>query len=285
MNRIVTSIPNESHIKYLKSMGFKNFNIHLLDQNTTPQKIKQIIASTGVSVKSIHVPYSDTEKVLLENINKTESIHYGAMISELLYSNEPIYLVCHTELGSSVYNTPEMLYTIVNRIDKLLSAHSHTILAIENTMIFNSLTQTISQSALPDYSKLIKELKKQSKYPDRICSVLDICHAQSTIYAIKKIFPYWKINLESYFKEAKDICSVMHLSNSYNYGYTPSSHGIGFDDDSTDELHTLDYINKLYETYIPNALFVYEISEHDYSERIELQKTINSMKKIGRNPF
>lgn len=285
MSKSVTSIPNESHINYLKNMGFNDFNIHLLDQSLTPQRIKQIVASSNINVRSIHVPYSESERVLLENIKKTDSIHYGAMVSELLYTKDPIYLVCHTELGSSIYNNPDMLYTLINNINKLLATHPHTILAIENTMIFNSVTKSISQSALPDYSKLIAEIKKQSRYPDRICSVLDICHAQSTIYAIKKIFPYWKISIEEYFKEAQGICSVMHLSNSYNYGYTSSTHGIGFDDDFTDELNTLDYINELYEKYIPDALFIYEISEHDYSKRIELQKTVSSMKKIKRDPF
>lgn len=284
-NKIITAIPDEKQILQLKDMGFNDFNIHMVDKTITPQRIKQIVVSTGINVKSIHAPYSDSEEVLVENIDKYGAVHYAAMTAELLAKDEPIYLVCHTEFGATEYNHPDYLYKLSSSIDDLLNTHPHVILAIENTMLFNSYTQTISQSALPDYSKAIKTIKDLCDHKDRICSVLDVCHALSTIYAIKKVFPYWKINLEGYFSEAQDICSVIHVSNSYNYGYNANSHGVGFDSGFHDETGRLKHIVNLYEKYIPNALFVYEISESNYSERKELKNTIAAMEYLGFDPF
>lgn len=284
-NRIVTSIPNEKYISDLQKLGFSDFNIHLLDKSASPQKIKQMAVSSGINVRSVHVPYSDTDKVLIENIDRYGTMHYAAMTAELLAADQPVYIVCHTELGKTAAEHPEMIYNISTSIDELLSAYPHVILAIENTMIFNSFTMSISQSALPEYTEIIRQIRFTSNYPNRVCSVLDICHASSTIYTLKKIFPYWKINLEDYFTASSDICSMIHLSNSYNYGYTSTTHGVGFDSNCSDENLALKNIMNMYESYIPDALLVYEISESSYSKRTELKNTMKTMKQIGYEPL
>lgn len=283
MSKLATVIADETNIRYFTSLGFTDFNLHLIDYKKTPQEIKRIISASNINVRSIHVPFSDSDRVLIENIDKHNSIKYTAEIAELLYKDEPIYVVCHTQMGRTAADNPIILYTLVNSIDNLLAAYPKIIIAIENTMIFNSDLRSISQGALPDYTDMIRSLRSFSKFPDRICSVLDVCHAQSTVYTIKKIFPHWKINVEEYFSVNRDICKLYHFSNALGHGYFNTTHGIGFDSNYDEDKDRLQYYIKLYEKYIPTALFVYEISETDYKNRDEFANTIKLMELCGIN--
>lgn len=282
---VVTTIANSKHIELLKGMGFSRFNLHLINKDVTPQQIKKIVSEADIDIISIHVPFSNSDQVLIENIGRYDAIPYTAQIANLLRKNEKIYVVCHTEMGKSIYEHPKMIYNISQSIDELLTAYPSIVLAIENTMIFNSFNRSISQGALPSYCDFVRLIKDKSKYPERICSVLDICHAKATIYTIRQIFSDWSISLEDYFKKNEGLCEVVHVANVYGTGYTKSTHGIGYDPAFMKDVSDLQSIINLFYTYIPDACFMYEISESDYDNRAELNNTMESMIKLGYDPL
>lgn len=284
-NTVATTIAKTEHLQLLKSLGFKEFNIHLLDKTISPQRIKQIVSAENIKVTSVHVPFSESDKVLLENIKDNTAFVFAAMTAELLRGKEMIYLVCHTELGKTQVEHPRMLFQLTQDINSFLSCHPHVILGIENTMILNSNTGSVSGSALPEYLDLVGFIRQNSDYPDRICAVLDICHAKSTIYSIKQMTGDWRINLESYFAKAKGICDILHVSNSTGHGYAKSEHGIGYDQSRSDDLLSLNSVIRLYRKYIPDAKFIYEISEKDYNERVELKNTMQAISRLGYDPI
>ena len=285
MSKAITCIADEKQLAELKNMGFSEVALHIIDKDITPQKMTQILSQSGMKTISVHAPFTDKKDVLIENLSECSAIHLAAMTADLLCKGEEIFVVCHTELGNTAAEHPEMLYKMIEDIDHFLSYPPNIVLAIENTMVFNSDTQSISQSVLPNYTEVIKAIKNRSKYPDRICSVLDICHAQSTVFAIKQLFPGWKITLADYFRVSTGVCRLIHFANSYAFGYTKATHGTGFNAELHDEKLKLQTAMKLIDRYLPDAKFVYEISESDYSNRVELNHTLNSMKRLGFEPF
>lgn len=107
----------------------------------------------------------------------------------------------------------------------------------------------------------------------RFESVLDITHALSSIRILNELKlnqESKEITLDTYFQKFKSTIGLIHLSNCIGFGYEKGKHGVGFDEDSKNELYK---ILNIYQKYNYRCPITIEVLENDYTDSISFEQT------------
>lgn len=182
--------------------------------------------------------------------------------------------------------TQNLIGEILNFVQYLLCIFPHITLAIENEMIINIDGITRLSCGPNDVPCFIRRVRKNlpENMRSRLGSVLDICHALSTIRIKNHIFGFDDnkdelLQLEKYFVSGIDTCLICHFNNLQHYGIG-KEHGTGF---FNEEERFFDFL-KLYQKYIPESDLVFEIREDDYSDAKNFENAIQLLKKNCNTP-
>lgn len=204
-----------------------------------------------------------------------------------------IYIVLHTELSLHCgNNNNETVKHITNEIKKMLDKYEHIIFLFENIMPleFDKTGFIINRNNfIDDNVLLVDELIKQlgKKYSTRVGTVLDICHAQSTIKYLKEIKRIFKKelniknNLKSYFKRNPYI-QIIHLNKAKGYGFG-ENHGLGYKITNSKDMKKLEQICKYHQIYTKNAAMCLEVKEDDYLNCVNYSNTKEALHSCFHN--
>lgn len=284
---IVSAIDKKEKGAYAAEWQILDRNKHIVDD------IMDIIPVSSVHTSLMNGQDVEIDKCLVNDYVNIASANYHCsklndafMAAEYCgdYQNRKVTVVAH--LSNPFIQQPSKMAQF---IEKFLNAYPHCDLAIENVLLMNKIGELCPGSECGTTSEFIQRVKKELSIDNqnRIGTVLDTCHALSTIRIKNLIKLNGKLNqlsiddeinqLENYFISNKGLCKIMHFNNASGLGIKKKEHGTVFEDKDYD-LFTK--ILEFYNTYIKEADFVIEIREEDYSNSINFKKTVNQLKTI-----
>lgn len=213
-----------------------------------------------------------------ESSYNIEKLTEGLKLAEYCgsYENRRVPVVVHMKNNVFPCSDDEVINCLVEMFEK----YPHTELAIENTMLVSKDGVIRTASLCGSVPNIVRRLKNKldEKYKNRIGTVFDICHALGTIRMLNRIYQILpmscvdeKAALEKYFKENADVCKILHFANASGYAINQSDHGVVF---HNNERELMLFLIDCYEKYIPNASFVIEVREEDYSDAKNFEKII-----------
>lgn len=179
---------------------------------------------------------------------------------------------------------------IAQFLEMMFEKYVHCQIAIENVMVMNSKHEfrtAFRHSSVPEVVKGIRE-EIRDEFKDRVWTVLDVCHALSSIRIEGLICEYENLffkkdekeMLKKYFIENKDICKIIHFNNARKLGINQRNHGVPFE--TIEDIELMKYLLELYYKYIPEADFVIEIMETDYTNAVNFQNTVKQLQSIEK---
>lgn len=213
--------------------------IHLMDtEPSTPKEVEIMtrnIAESGLKAVVIHSPMD--RKYILESFGNKEANERMHLVSKLAQNmhelnGEEIVVVIHQELSMEQLKDFGMIKRITGLMAELLKAYPNVKFAIENLQLIGiEGGQLISSGGFYDTPVKIAQYLRNKLNTDRIGTVLDTCHALSSVRIVKSLkeFNYYSdLCLEQYLEEYSDTLFLVHLSNAFNIGFD-MDHGRGFD--------------------------------------------------------
>lgn len=279
-------------LKARQSLVHDGCEIQLLDDFAANNKpVEDYLAILGEHVndiKIVHTPLCKNGDLMLEVVN-LEDLWYPkfkrilANTCELAdaigkKSKQEIGVIIHTGVNMrDLAIHPRFIYSIGLEFDELLARYSSIYFLIENVVLSTNLHQEFKcrNGALPNYVDIIDKLKSICEYPDKFKSVLDICHAISSIRMMHR----WErdISLEDYFDKAKNTIGLIHLAYVENLGLNPGEHGIPFIEETKADIVK---VFELYNKYNYKCPITIEIPEKDYTNCINYKRNREMIKDI-----
>lgn len=263
-------------------------------KNTTDYYIK-ILGEDIENVKVIHTPLSHKDKnyyidMTLESLLLDEYkliFHKVCSLAQIIAkrNNSEIIVVLHNSFNlNSIKILGYKYIDLINYLNLILNQYPNIKIGIENVIPIDGLKREVyfTNGALPSDVEVIRDIRRRLK-TDRICSVLDICHAISTINFMNLILCNEEDNLEltlkDFFALNEDIICLIHLSYAKGIGQGKTRHGQPFTSSNQD---ILEKIMDLYYKYNYNCPITIEVLEDDYvscSNYKITRDTINSYLK------
>lgn len=296
MRIIAKSIIREENLKG-KSKICRNIEIQLFDEFDRQESVKELYAKTisipNVRILAVHSPIVNNEGVNIEFIGNDDdykriakTIELAHMFSE--YYNERIKVIIHSALDIELLTKiPDIYNNILRFFGVMLAKYPNVDFCIENVIPVNkSKTDEIymRSNCLFDGIELVNKLNEIFK-TDRFGTVLDTCHALTTIRGLQNYFKDYpeitkQFSLEDFFVKNKDCVKLIHLANVINLGYDKGTHGILFKDD---DLPLMQEILGYYKKYDYNCDITIEISENDYVLNENFKDNYNKLLNICKD--
>lgn len=281
----------EDELLARKRINETNVEIQLLKEfyENTPslKEYLDILLNTGLDIKIIHTPLVLGDDVEIDDFweeKKRDVFLKTCELSNMLGSklNKNILVVVHTSMDfRHEINNVEKITSIDNILAEALNKYPNISIAIENIIpvVVNQGGFFGRNGFLNDNCLYVDYFINKYGFNDRIGTVLDICHALTTI----KLMDYCKIplKLEEFFEWNKKYIKLIHLANIGDNGYGKGNHGTGFIDGKDVEL--LNDILNLYHKYDYGCQVTIEVYEEDYSNPINYIKTKENILKILGN--
>lgn len=232
----------------------------------------------GYNVKVVHAPIIKGQgDVTIEVLADDKDIFLLTQIFAIAdyfgkINNRNTIVVLHSEMYYEVMSDiGDTWKRVVTALGGLLNIYSNVEIVIENVSPFRGLDNCkqlrLANNFMFDNVDLVKQLR-QSLNTDRIGTCLDTCHAMladkymSIIYKAVDDIPKEDLSIDRYFRENKDLIKLVHLSNIEGSGYGKGKHGIPFNEDTANKLHS---ILELYNKYNYTCPITLEVEETDYS--------------------
>lgn len=255
-----------------KNKGAECIEMHLFRDDVSTfhsvQETFENIKKSELKIGAVHTPISS--KYSIEGLLNVEGFriientcNLASMIAEL--QKKQIHVVLHQDLALEQLLDWGMYKTILEKIEGLLSQYEDIVINLENLSMhyFHETKIESRNNFFFENVELCKRLRKDLS-TNRIGTVLDTCHALSTIRHIKDFSNLGlckEIYLEEYFEENKDFLNIIHLANARDYGYG-EGHGVGFD--TNEDVFLLKSICKMIKDINFNGLLTLEVGENDY---------------------
>lgn len=290
---VVISLLAKSSVSYYqledrKNKGAKFIELHLNEGDIiTKKKRKEIVYNLkklNLIAKVVHVPIDERftiEGLLNENGFRVieNTCKLAQEISEEI--SQEMHIVMHQSLSLIQLKNWGMFEIIKGKMKYLLDTYPNIIINIENLTVFSMDSDKfeLRNNYFNENINVCKELRFILK-TDRIGTVLDICHAISSIRILETFINknyHKQIYLRDYFLINKQFLNVIHLSNSIGFGMG-TGHGVGFD--TKEDLDLLKEILSYVEDINYKNIITLEICEKDYLDTIEYRKTKRQVDEI-----
>lgn len=285
MKIIAKSAPVRENI-LAKLRTCKNIEIQLLDHITCVDQIydyyKECVSVEGADYICVHTP------LIRQYCSDLECVDDDIVYYDILYSyclalrlavkqNHTVKLIVHTDISmyklNLLANRRIRLCLTILRLCKEILYDNHIELVIENVtpVHFDKETGEFTEFRngvyfeAPEFVRWLRYEFGETDYYDHIGTVLDICHAITTIRVEQLLSTYDKDivqvkTLEDFFIANKGFCKLIHLNDVINLGLRKGEHGSV----CTDE--TLKLFGELYKKYNYDADITLEVDEPDYIE-------------------
>lgn len=233
--------------------------IEILGDNIKDVKVVHTPLKKGEEIVEIQMLTDDNVKNIFERV-----CELSQAISDI--NGEDILIVIHNRVHMSNYLiAKDFTNSIIEFLNDILKKYPSIRIGIENIVSFMNYQCMFANGAFPDYVDIVKYLREELK-TNRIGSVLDTCHAISTMRILSLIEEYEDINfnisIKDYFKVNKDICFLIHLANVKGLGFNKNTHGIGFEG----EEDILKLLIDMYKEHLLGVPITLELIEFDYLE-------------------
>ena len=240
--------------------------------------------SSGLNINIIHTPLMKGEAVEIQDFYKKEmkdiflkTCKLSNMLGKKLNNNILVIVHCAMNYEQDIKDVDEMK-VIDDTILYALKEYPNISIAIENIIpIVVSYTGPQGRNGfLNDNCLYVEYFINKYGFKDRIGTVLDTCHALTTI----KLLQYCKIpiTLDQFFDWNKENIKLIHLANIGDNGYGINNHGTGFIEGG--DLELLNDIIKLYFKYNYICPITIEVIEEKYSNPINYLKTKENLLKL-----
>ena len=301
---------------------FSGYELQLLsDFNINPEKIMEesinLIKEHQISIEVLHSPLNEAgndllgevtvEYILNEDMYKVldNTFRFGESLSRLY--NRPIKVVVHYASCFEVNRYQTYAFKeMCERIHNILLKYPNTIMCIENYVpyVYNQVagSRDNQDSKYRDADRTYAVISKGGfrndnvklarylieTYPDiskQVGVTLDTCHMM-----ISERFTYLvgidgmcdTPTIEECFKEAGNLCKVVHLNNYIGDGLSKNHHSVRFRERDRRILHSiLTYIDD----FTPTADITLELIEENYSDvskdKLKTLHLINNILGIG----
>lgn len=303
INIIGKSIVEENQLLKSYTDGFKCIELQLfkeVDTTSTTEYMHTIKEIPGLDIYSVHTPLLGYDEIAIEDFVGTKHTKYILRTMDLaeqlaLHYNHDVNVVVHT--STNVYTLQKYVGiwdTLLQNLTMYLDTYPNTTISIENTTPLHSGNKQgkdypiFHNGSFYDNVEIVKTLREAlPDYAHRIFSLLDICHALTTVRtfnvlntAIKKV----DVSISKFIEVNAPYCHHIHFNNLRNLGWNPDEHGCGFED-TQEDLDLLKEICTALEKFMPNAPCVFEMCEKDYiyTPNANKLKTIDGLTKLGFN--
>lgn len=268
----ITITTADNDVSMFKELGVTECNWQLLEEDVHDlSKALKKIKSLGLKVISLHSPFIYPWKPL--NI---ELYHYQSLQRDTLYAAEDI---CE-HLG---YSLPIVYHSTVSEdsmelIDAVGTSLSRDMISCPYVTILIENAQTTPPADVPANIILKNTVEVARRLSNatgrRVGNCFDICHAEilctvSRVYYESRLNNFTPIDMEQCMKEFSDSCGLVHVAHALGTGLLPTQHGRGFQR----SYRLLETYLGLLRKYFPKATYVLEISEDDYSNRVNALAT------------
>lgn len=276
--------------------GLHTVELQLLDdflETENARIINMLDKVPELNVYSVHAPFLTDKEVEIEDViesNLRLPFLKTCYLAESLADKykRDITVVVHIGLNTSILTThKDILYRILRELDTILSLFTHIRIAIENTMPISTSKGFLEtkNNFLYDNIEVCEFLRDNLKSP-KIYTVLDICHALSTIRFMEqtsKDTGIEPITLYDYFERSAGTVDLIHLNNVKNLGLREGEHNLPFHADNVSDRELLFDIVDCYNKFTPNTLCVLEIDEKDYDTNCTCNKimTLETLAELG----
>jgi len=268
--------------------GAEHVELHLVredfnQERTLKDKVK-VLQQSNLQVVVVHTPIR--QEYNLEGLNTSEGKYIINKTCELAnkmgeIQGGSVHVVVHAEHNLRQLQDYGMIREIDNEIRNILENYKFITLNIENlTMVgYNQGNFVLRNTHQFSTVELCKFLRKELE-TERIGTVLDTCHALSTIYSMRDLVNNGiqnTITLEDYIEVNLPYMNVMHLANSIGYGMG-EDHGVPFV--TTADVKVLeDVIEQLLHSGY-NRVVTIEMVEEDYLNSVNFERAFKQVRRI-----
>lgn len=209
-----------------------------------------------------------------------ETVKLAGFISN--HQDSIVKVVFHTNLSYTEYEKfPYIFECILQFFEDIFYRYPKLEFCFENVvpvMIMKNGGFRMRNGCFEDSVYLANRLNSYFS-TKRFGTVLDTCHAKTTIEVLKRHSDVFTLTLEDFFRINENVCKLVHLADLVDVGYKPNQHGVLFQEEAS--MHE---ILSLYEQYIPGCEITIEIKEDDYTlctNFIHNLEMLNRLKKIS----
>lgn len=252
-------------------------------QGKTPRNIANELADYTPYVEAIHCPLYPGWEFNLENIesekvkkNITDTCKLAQKIAERKMGR--VYVVFHSGISVAETKSKRIWKDITSMFYDLVKDYPNVDFLIENLMPYKIDTKTntfyFRNGSFHDAIEMVHQLGRMHG-KERFGTTLDTAHAEVTCAFYKRILQEEIINIEQYFKDFRDTCKLIHLSDCIDIGLN-GLHGIAFTKER--EFKMKEYID-LYHKYNYNCDIVLEVREDNYDNPINFINNYELIKK------
>lgn len=279
--KIICKATSAEEIRYKETLGVDGVEWQIIDKYENYK-----IDYFGLPIYSVHTRLCEDREVVIDNIAEnfsrseelTEFTRHEIMktfkVCEELAQRQGfrVQLVLHLNNGAFIDKS-----SIIEFFCPLFELYPDVDIAVENSMLTskNHIRNGVLSNDVPDFVVYFRSVVGE-KYKNRICSVLDICHASATIRMINLLYGrdiHFKEedSLEQYFKDFQHTCKIVHFNYLRDLGMQPN-HGTSM----TDTEFRMCY--GFYMKYLAEANLVVEMREFNYHNCINLRKTVKQIR-------
>lgn len=278
--------------------GFKSVEIQLFGDfnDMNPVVLTELLMQfPTLNVSSIHTPILNDKEIEIEDLGDSnlkfpilKTLYLADVLASRYGHRMPVVVHACSNMNR-LQEAKDTLYRILRELDVQLELFPNVDICIENTipLIAKGTRYEMMNSFLYDNIELT-EFFRDKLNTDRIYTVLDICHALTSIRFMQATETFTGIDsttLEEYFKRSGDLIKIIHLNNVIDLGLKKGQHGVPFLKENENDVKLLSDITRYIETYCPQASIVMEICEDEYEVNSNANKlaTIETFKAIGAN--
>lgn len=288
-------IPEQIRAKK-ENLGARNFEIQLFGDDIG-ESVKLVDDFSRCiplldNIVSVHTALTNKEGIMpggncdigyLYERNVMLALEDACLLANMasLNHNHRVGVVIHNSLSYEQFSkNPYFLETVTDTLGSLLAKYPNIEFWIENvTPICTEHPITFKNGCIGDAADICRHLRQ--KFGNRIGTVFGTCHAITTARILQDLGCDYV--LPEMFQSFSGTCKEVHFANVREYGFKEGQHGCGFDpNDCQDNVKVSGLLSK-WQTYFPDALFCYEITETDYIANPQTCETVGLVHKILNN--
>lgn len=298
MKFICKSALNDAQLRHAVGLGADGIELQLYEEfYVSPKSVKTYGWGKFVNLQrlaqypitAIHMPIRKENSTNFENLLVVDHANVFTNICSLANAigqerTSRVLVVMHCEMSYNQLNETGLLELIAEKLRIILAKYPYVELGIENLMPIVTKDNKVGlRNGFADSNvQLVKDLRMRL-HVNRIGTVLDMCHALSSIRIMQEIYtnildmPDAMCGVEYYMRSNAGVCSEIHLASVKGFGFKEDEHGVAFDEQSP---MSIEAFVEMYRDMHYECPICIEMREQDYCNRLNFIKTREDIKAL-----
>lgn len=249
---IKTTANKELMIKK-ESLGAYYFELQLLDEftkekNMQPKDIIKKLELNNCEILTVHTPISYEDYIYscinlhcLTDFKVKDDFKKTCELANLISikQNRMVKVILHNSVSLKELKVMPKLYSeIKNLLKEMIETYPNIIIEVENVVpieiVPNIKYPLFMSGGFSENCDIVKDIRRELKYPERLKTVLDICHLIQSARICKAITGQ-EISFIKVMEEYIDTLGTIHFSNCKNLGIQADEHGVIFDENDPND--------------------------------------------------